>query len=219
MKRVAIIGTANRNYDARMTREVYDMMVDKAAQLISEQFPNGGGGEEIMLVSGGSAWCDHIAVTLFLQKKCSALLLYLPCTFDEKFDPTSNSGAALNQYHTSFCATTTIDSFAQIKESREKGAILNTASKSFLARNNLVANDLDYAIAFTMSKTKEPNEGGTAYTWKRIKCKKVHIRLFYSCLFYSCRSASDNISFYLGTTKVSFFFIVRLRRTVVNWCR
>lgn len=87
--RVAIIGTAGRNEDAdKMSEQLFERMVAHAALTLRNKWhlPN----ERVVLVSGGSAWADHVAVRLFLREVTTAggqpyagLHLYLPCKLVE----------------------------------------------------------------------------------------------------------------------------------------
>ena len=56
------------------------------------------------LVSGGSAWADHVAVSLFLQRKVEGLELHLPCQFADEFDVKTPEGRILNGLH-QHCST------------------------------------------------------------------------------------------------------------------
>jgi len=76
---IGIIGTAGRKEDgAKMSKELYGKMYRKADAYISNL---GLEPRDITLVSGGAAYSDHIAVSLYLDNKADNLTLHLPCEF------------------------------------------------------------------------------------------------------------------------------------------
>jgi len=119
---VAIIGTAGRKEDARrMSKALFDRMVDHAAhqQRVVWKLPN----DRVVLVSGGSAWADHVAVRLFLNEALdpdghpyAGLQLFLPCPFiltaataraldNGSWQWQANPGRLLNSLHQAFSQT------------------------------------------------------------------------------------------------------------------
>ena len=100
--RVAVVGIAGRDRDMKkfLTRRLFESMVQTIARKLTR--PN-----ETVLISGGAAWADHVAVTLFLRGKVAGLELHLPCEWDSantQFIDTgaahwaSNPGRSANQY-------------------------------------------------------------------------------------------------------------------------
>jgi len=102
---VAIIGTAGRKEDAsKMSAAVFERMVVHAETFLHNTcgLPN----ERVVLVSGGSAWADHVAVKLFLRQAMdpdgqpyAGLHLHLPCPIVEmpaatSLRPTAAASAA-----------------------------------------------------------------------------------------------------------------------------
>jgi len=83
---MAVIGTAGRKEDAfKMNASVFEKMVmhAKHTQQKTWKLPN----NKVILVSGGAAWADHVAVKLFLQGKedgnpYAGLYIYFPCKLD-----------------------------------------------------------------------------------------------------------------------------------------
>ena len=80
MTTVSIIGTSGRKESLNL--ELYKKMI-----LSTKTFLENLNLDYIILVSGGAAWSDHIAVTLFLNRQnynlnIKELRLYLPCQFD-----------------------------------------------------------------------------------------------------------------------------------------
>lgn len=138
--------------------------------------------EEIVLVSGGCSFADHVAVALYLEGGWKGLELYLPCDFDcfsSKFKDSgdnkwyNNPGKTLNSYHAKFSKMVCINSLDQLSTCIEKGATV-TVSKGFHARNTHVAKS-EYMIAITLTQTIM---GGTSDTWKKAKnAIKAHIQL------------------------------------------
>jgi hypothetical protein len=183
--RVSIIGTAGRNEDApRMTRQLFERMVEQANRVIDDVFQLGDDKSNVVLVTGGSPWSDHVAVNLWLNHRdeFAGLTLHLPCQFDSKskqFDPDDDCGAYLNTLHKQFSAKmgSSFDSFDELARIAELGATFDYQGRGFSERNRLVS-ECDYLIAFTWSDTDTPKQGGTLETWNFSPCRnKVHITL------------------------------------------
>jgi hypothetical protein len=129
-------------------------------------------GNEIMLVSGGSAWMDHLAVLLHINRNIP-LTLYLPCKFvDGKFN-SSTEGKRLNQLHEKYKKETGEDSLAQLD------LAINTIPTcevkvidGFKQRNTHIAkSDRIYAFAYQFES------GGTADTIKKAKSEVIRVQL------------------------------------------
>lgn len=181
---VSIIGTAGRSHQDP-TATMYDKMILSAVKYL-QSLPG-----DIILVSGGAAWSDHVAVHLYLNRQqyslpIIGLRLYLPCAFDattKRYVDTGSSdwrvnpGRISNVYHQQF-------SNAVGRNSLDELAIVNTGGDhvhievfdGFHARNSRVAQS-EYVLAFTWGQ-HEPEDGGTLDTWKKAKhAKRTHISL------------------------------------------
>src|SRR3990167_2442724 len=182
MVRISVIGTAGRKPD-NLTKELFNKMIDRCREEIDSL---GYEHEDITLISGGAAWADHLAVTLWLlDQDYNELILYIPCDWngaEQKYadsgasDWRVNPGKAANYYHRLFSGIIGSDSLQQITMAKESGCTLDTSAFGFFNRNSKVA-DTDVMIAFTWSKTGQPNDGGTLDTWKKANpsCKKIHV--------------------------------------------
>ncbi len=177
---VSVIGCAGRRSDAiRMTFGLYNRMVDRCRQVISGLIEPGG----VHLVSGGAAWSDHIAVTLFLSGEFAGLTLHLPCQLTAHgFAETSSShwaqnpGRLANMLHRQFSEKLGRDTLRELNEARERGARIEVHN-GFHARNNKVAQS-PYLIAFSWGENgSPPRDGGTRYTWDRAHGTCVHVSL------------------------------------------
>ena len=139
---------------------------------------------DIDLVSGGAAWADHIAVSLFLMNiPCiKSLTIYVPCSFNgECFDNEVRDGGVANYYHRKFSDRLTGENhhtLAGIQRAIDRGATLITVDGGFFARNKLVAESSEYLIAYTFNHGSIPKDGGTKHTWDLCKSKKIHVNLF-----------------------------------------
>ena len=111
MNTIAIIGTAGRGADLnRLTSDIFLRMYNTTQKIIEEIVPT----KDVCdfkLVSGGAAWADHLAVTIFLAGTAPKLCLYLPCEFDMAnccfvddgtIDWRTNPGGTANCYHKKF---------------------------------------------------------------------------------------------------------------------
>lgn len=166
---LSIIGTAGRKDDAnRLSKKHFEAMCVVANGLITQckeiNYPIS------TLVSGGAAWADHVAVTLFLEKKAPHLRLFLPCEFvggsfrdNGNTDQYKNPGKTANYYHRQFQKNTGINSLTQLQIAAAEGAELIDVAKGFHARNALVAKS-DFLLAMTFGKENQVKDGGTAHT-------------------------------------------------------
>lgn len=186
---LAIVGTAGRKDDANvLSKEHYAAMCVVANDILEQckriNYPI------TTLVSGGAAWADHVAVSLFLDKKVPHLRLFLPCPFigGSFYDngiannSTKNPGSIVNWYHRKFQKTTGVNSLTQIQIALSEGAELINVGKGFYARNELVAKS-DFLLAMTFGDKNQVKAGGTAHT---VKCylDRVHKEGFFDKSFH-----------------------------------
>lgn len=196
--KIAIIGTAGRKDDApKMSKDIYWKMYSEALREV-EQIKKDNPDCALRLVSGGAAWADQIAISLYMRKKAEALTLYLPAIFDYdncQFQVSSNRmspGNIANYYHKQFSKKMGGDTLQGIKIAKEKQATIITIP-GFKERNAFVSK-VDYLIAFTFgpghtyckvgdkewynAKEAGLKDGGTADTWTKSSAQtKIHISL------------------------------------------
>lgn len=196
---IAIIGTAGRRDDAaRLDADVYRAMVAVARWTVGQHR----GARPVRLVSGGAAWADHVAVSLFLEGEGEgdALTLHLPAAFTGyryaegggRFDP----GRTSNHYHQAFSDAIGRDSWAEIALAIERGAEA-AVTPGFKRRNLKVADAVDggLLLAFTFGSASKPasfsrgslgfddplsaglKDGGTAHTYGQARgaLRKIHL--------------------------------------------
>jgi hypothetical protein len=178
---ISIIGSAGRGSDgAKMTRELYFKMVRDAKEVISQIEDSH---EDTSLISGGAAWSDHVAVSLYLMGIVYELTLHLPCAWDHnKCEFTSGKvGNAANYYHELFSQEmdlmgrlgSTLYTLDTLIKTRPLG-FSYTISNGFHARN-LEVGKTDAIIAYTWGEGSTPQDGGTAHTWRNSDAPvKVH---------------------------------------------
>lgn len=123
---------------------------------------------EIILVSGGSAWADHVAVQLYLTGEFAGIELYLPSRFDIKQKKYINTheGRKLNSLHAECQEKTGVNVFEELTKTVSRKAVKVTIQRGFLARNTLISKNCDYLVAFTFNPDS-PQKGGTFDTWKK----------------------------------------------------
>lgn len=185
MSTVAIIGTAGRGLDAdRLDTDAFQQMVANTTDILVADFGLSAGVDgNIHAVSGGAAWADHVAVTLFLQGFVKDLTLHLPCAWDksrQQYADTGgdwriNPGRTANIYHRQFSARTGRNSLAELQQCMDRGCSVRVWP-GFHARNNKVAQS-DFMVAHTLSRSSEPPpSGGTRYTWDRASgATRMHV--------------------------------------------
>lgn len=172
---IAIIGSAGR-MAWKFSAEIYNGMVDRAREIITEEW--GFDMKKVRLVSGGAAWSDHVAVSLF--DECASVHLHFPCEWNEsRFHYTeqkTDPGSVANRHHHAFFMKRGISSLKEIKTALSKGMTYDV-SKGFHARNTKIAK-APYLIAFSFGTKDVPRESrGTYDTWKKCRGKKIHVHL------------------------------------------
>ncbi len=168
---LGIIGTAGRGPDLSRLKGGYHRSMLTVAQVVAEM------SRADTLVSGGSAWSDHLAVQLYLNDCVRHLFLHLPCSWvddDRRFEATSatSPGARLNELHTQFKTVTGIDPFEQLAEAVAKGAKVHVNRGGFKARNTDIANWADAMLAFTFGNGPLLAEGGTMDTMTKFLARR-----------------------------------------------
>lgn len=196
-RRVGIIGTANRIKSSRrpMGRGLYKSMVAHAESFLRTlpQCP-------VWLVSGGAAWSDHVAVSLWRKREALAetglfimgLSLHLPAPLVEDGYAPTPAGKRSNTLHLKFSRMINHKhgrrgSLLDLVYAASSGADVSTprnpdspAREAFFRRNDLVAATSDWLLAFTWGEDDEPVDGGTQYTWRRaahLADRRVHVPL------------------------------------------
>lgn len=177
MLKISIIGSAKGNID-------FNKLLQISEEYIENNITNDW--SKIELISGGAAYCDHIAVKLFIKHPTSKLTLHFPCKWDinnkEFFDTKiidwkTNPGGTANYYHKLFNKKCNLNSFDDIELAIKLGAKIIDSYNGFHKRN-IIVGKCDYMIAFSFGKGNEPTDGGTSYTWSNSNCKnKKHFSI------------------------------------------
>eukprot|EP00041_Stephanoeca_diplocostata_P000371 m.14413 g.14413 ORF g.14413 m.14413 type:complete len:232 (+) comp10441_c0_seq3:241-936(+) len=176
--KIAVVGTAGRakEYASQMNRRLFESMVQAIAMKVSSK---------TTLISGGAAWADHIAVTLFLRRKVAGLRLHLPCEWDESKTQlidngeshwAKNPGHMANAYHRKFSKVIGRSSLAEIAAAKKKGAIL-TVHSGFHVRNTVIAQECDKTLSLTWAAGDAPTSGGSLDQWRKCTKPKEHVSL------------------------------------------
>ena len=171
--RIAIIGTAGRRDDGpRLTDRTFSCMLLEARRVLAA-LPR-----PHALQSGGAAWADHVAVTLFLHGVVDGLTLHLPAPLRRLggFDEAHLDGRIANHYHRAFSDALRHDTLGDLADAVERGAAVTTSS-GFLHRNLLVGR-CDFLLAFTFGPGAVPKDGGTKHAWDKSSApRKFHVPL------------------------------------------
>lgn len=189
MLRIGIIGTAGRGDDnPKMTKDLYFRMLRRTElKCLNELLDADLNKNDLTLVSGGAAWSDHLAVSLWKRYQgVMSLELHLPAKwnmvqkcFSEdsgKFDP----GRIANFYHEKFSTKmgrSSLESLFEVCAGGDPGVEVQY-HKGFHARN-LHVGQVDVLLAFTWNPGDSPKVGsGTAHTWDNSPArKKLHVDL------------------------------------------
>jgi hypothetical protein len=172
---VAVIGTAGRDKARPMTKQLWaEMLIDVRSRVR----------EDDVLVSGGAAWADHLAVAMYLEGRVKALVLHLPAPMEKgQFKgPNKSAASAANFYHDMFRQATGTDGLKEIGKAIAKGAVTTHQPEALgygamFARNAWVAKQSTAVIAYTFGEGDDPQDGGTKNTWDQIKGEKIHVPL------------------------------------------
>jgi hypothetical protein len=143
-----------------------------------------------VLVSGGAAWADHLAVHAYLEGWCAAMALYLPAPLaipaggPARFEGMHGSaGAAANYYHDRFAQLAAVPGLEQLAQAAREGAAVQfePAAPGYAAmftRNRKVATGCTAMLAYTFGEGAEPADGGTLNTWSiRKDIERIHVPL------------------------------------------
>ena len=174
-RHLAIIGTAGRDRKNPLDGLLWQKMLKDIRTRVKL---------EDVLVSGGAAWADHLAVKMYLEDRVTGLILYLPAPLElKKFrGGFASSGSAATYYHELFSKASGTSGIAELHIAIRKGAFVheqpNHADYSgMFARNKLVAKKATACVAYTFGDT-ELADGGTKNTWDQIKSlDKTHVSL------------------------------------------
>ena len=184
---IGVIGTSGRRVDsARLTAADFAAMVERVGKTVRATD---------VLISGGAAWADHVAVQLYLDGKVGGLVLHLPGNIDTVQLPgetprlqfrhggISTAGSTANYYHDAFAIALGMkpgDTLAQIQQAIDMGAVVTFGDgegpavstkemiSPFIARNRWVAQDATTGlVTLTFNPSADgPADGGTANTAK-----------------------------------------------------
>jgi hypothetical protein len=176
MTKTAVIGTAGRDKSITMTRELWGAMVADLSTRVTRSD---------VLISGGAAWADHLAVHAFLQGWCAGLDLYLPAPMEDRrfVGPFGSAGSTAGYYHGLFSKVVGMDTQAQIAEAVRLGAHMQAEPASpglggMFARNTKIARAAEAVLAYTFGEGDVPARCGTFDTWAKVTSpSKAHIRL------------------------------------------
>lgn len=172
--RLAIIGTAGRSVDEkkRLDLDKFEFATKCVLDYINDELELDPA--DVILVSGGSAWMDHVAINLFLGGGFGGLHLYLPSEFNHKQKKFNNTheGRTLNELHTEFSFKTKINSLEDLCKVVTRGpkyGIKIHIKRGFLQRNTLVAQNCDHLLAFSFASNESSIAGGTKNTWDKVE--------------------------------------------------
>lgn len=162
--RVAVVGTAVRDGpgDADELRRAFREAPKRVVkQLQAWGLPL----EAVTLVSGGSAWSDHVAVQVVLRNpEVGGLQLELPAEFgDGRFDVGTGDGLRLNQLHRQYQAIMGVDALAEVALVMSDARCAVRVHRGFFARNDVVAKESDRIVALGLGPEMM---SGTRYTWQ-----------------------------------------------------
>lgn len=198
MSILGVIGTAGRGSDKnKMSQNLYFGMY-KTLQHYMREIEN-----IDTYVSGGAAWADHLAISLYKASvnlgESKKLRLHLPAQINKDGFYGNASATTANYYHKLFSEKTGANTLKTIFDLKSDPNVEIHCWNGFFERNNYVAQQADYLFAFTFGtkdyipesykSTGSPRDrvvsasvaglkdGGTAHTWNSARGIKTHICL------------------------------------------
>lgn len=180
MNTVAIIGTAGRDKNDKYDANIYNKMINKCKNIIENDFKLDK--NKVLLISGGAAVSDHLAVDLYNQNYAKAKL-YLPALWDsgkkrycennKKYD----YGKISNYYHKIFSDITEKNSLNELDLAIKNGLEIDVNNLGFKNRNTCISQS-DYLIAFGFGAGSIPTSSGTLDTWNKSKTlNKIYVSI------------------------------------------
>lgn len=143
---LGIIGTAGRKQAQNlMTPFYYNNMITVAKDIMKKH-------NITTLVSGGAAFSDHVAVSLYLKGVANNLYLMLPEAYDieSRSFTKGHYGNITNSLHHIFSEKCNVNSLADIATAIKNGAIIaGNDTPGFLKRNTWIAQKATHVLAFT----------------------------------------------------------------------
>lgn len=198
---IGIIGSSGRNLeDSEMiSKEIYSRAVDLMVAFLIN-YPKKSERKLASIVSGGSSFCDHIAISsrfALMELKRSGkidfelpkLKLYFPCFFDMvrgEFCETivkngiknkGRSAILLNKLHRDFSAKVGIDSLKDLAFMVGYGAEIGYNS-SFYGRNKKIAENCNTLFSLTFGDSSMVS-GGTKFTIDYFSKNKPFGKIFH----------------------------------------
>lgn len=143
---LGIVGTAGRKQAQNlMTPAYYNNMIETAKNIMKKH-------NITTLVSGGAAFSDHVAVSLYLRGDATKLYLMLPESYDIKSRSFKKGhyGNITNSLHHIFSEKCNVNSLDDIAIAIKNGAIIaGNDTPGFLTRNTWIAQKATHLLAFT----------------------------------------------------------------------
>lgn len=182
---LGIIGTSGRMDDgARVNTSVYFDMYAIANVFVKTMAEKGYIFDT--LISGGSAWADHIVIEMLLRNDVPNGHLCLPCNFTGINFVGNNSATILNDIHTKFTSKTTknkssLSEISNVLNGRATYSIYN----GFTERNRAIANKSDFILAMTFGNKNIVKSGGTSNTVRSYLIKTLRNMQFNKAFHYN----------------------------------
>ena len=136
---------------------------------------------DIILVSNGMTWINHIIVHLYLLGGYGGIELYIPTTFDFKFKHYENTheGRTLNRLHNEFKEKTNIDGLedlSRIFRSQSDKKIKQNVKRGYKQCNTLMITNCDHVLMFSYDDFNNI-ASDLNHTWNKIKCIKEYVKI------------------------------------------
>lgn len=185
--KVAVIGASGRDAaDRRRLEPTFGLMATWVGELVRFLKDNNLAHHRVQLVSGGSAYGDHVAITAwhvfndpntncpFEGGPFGGLLLHLPTPYDfeqrrfVRVRGDNDAARTLNDLHDRYRRVHHTSTLTQIAGALTIEGAKIEVHEGFLARDKAIARGAKFMIAFSGVDGVAPTKGsGTAFTWDR----------------------------------------------------
>jgi hypothetical protein len=168
---VAIVGDIQNSVDARRIRvpEAFERMKQETLRVIRNEFALTE--STTSLVSNGKAWCDHVAVALFLDHGFKQLDIHTPFPWKDGSFKCRGKAHAASMFHRVFSKTIGHSSLRDIDAALSMGAHLHSVASDDEAAHYPGCTHL---IVLTLEERSCNFKGAARIAWQKAKHAHKH---------------------------------------------
>lgn len=168
---VAIVGDIQNSVDARRIQfpDAFERMKQETLRVILNEFALTE--SSTSLVSNGRAWCDHVAVALFLERGFKHLDIYTPFPWKDGSFKCRGKAHASSMFHRVFSKTIGHNSLRDIDMALSMGAHMHSVTP-----NEETAHypGCTHLIVLTLEERSCNFKGAARIAWQKAKYARKH---------------------------------------------